>query len=255
MKKYFFVTVFLLSWRLLSGNTLQAQPHALYLPVTLNDYCTNQHLALNFLAFGDSITGCYYDSYVPGFPYCGYEKRVYDRLNQQFGFCRNALAFYNKSEGGETTTDGLARFAATIATPTQGWIRLYPETATKTVPDLVIIMEGTNDLNPGFGTAPDIIESNLRQMVAIARQQGKQVILATIPPAVGPEEERGQGIAAFNPRIFGIGLDYGIPIADVFNRLYGHPEWMTDDGLHFNDAGFDQMADVFYQAIIDLLFS
>jgi hypothetical protein len=29
---------------------------------------------------------------------------------------------------------------------------------------------------------------------------------------------------------------------------------MDADGLHFNDAGFDQMADVFYQAIVDLMF-
>ena len=254
MNKNIWVFVLALALSLLSGNRLPAQAYEFYFPLVFNDYCDNQHLKLNFLAFGDSITGCYYDSYEPlYFPYCGYEKRVYDRLFQQFGYCQDKLAFYNKSEGGETTPVGLARFYDTITYPTQGWTRLYPETATVTVPDLVIIMEGTNDMNVGI--AHEIVESNLSQMVAIAQQQGKQVILATIPPAVGPNEaEREQQIEAFNYRIFNIGAWYGIPIADVWSRLYGHPEWMDADGLHFNDAGFDQMADVFYQAVVGLMF-
>jgi len=252
MKKIIFLSLLAFTLSLLSSHRLPAQSYELYFPLVSMDYCTNQHLQLNFLAFGDSITGCYYDSYYQtDFPYCGYEKRVYDRLNQQFGFCPNALAFHNSSEGGEVTSGGLNRFLEAISNPNLA--RMYPPAAINTIPDLIIIMEGTNDMN--VGVAHDIVESNLRQMVDIARQQGKQVILATITPAYGPDEAlRQQEIEAFYPRIFNIGQDYGIPVADVYSRLYGHPEWMDADGLHFNDAGFDQMADVFYQAIVDLMF-
>jgi lysophospholipase L1-like esterase len=220
-----------------------------YLPVVLKNYGS-----LNFLAFGDSITGCYFDSLVGDFPYCGYERRVYNRLRMEFGCCAGQFAFYNKSEGGETTADGLARFSATITSPglPPEKARLYPATSKNTVPDLVIIMEGTNDLNQGVDDLT--IESNLSAMVGLARQAGKQVILATIPPTFDPDPgERQHRISQFNPRIFEIAAYYRIPVADVYGRFAGHPEWMSSDGLHPNDAGFDQMADVFFQAIVDLL--
>ena len=255
MNKNIWVFVLALALSLLSGNRLPAQAYEFYFPLVFNDYCANQHLKLNFLAFGDSITGCYYDSYEPlYFPYCGYEKRVYDRLNRDYGFCQNALAFHNSSEGGEITEGGLNRFLEAISNPNPA--RMYPPAAANTIPDLVIIMEGTNDMNFGTELIPDIVvESNLRTMIAIALGQGKKVILATIPPASGPDEvERQQRIDQFNPVIHQIGFDMGIPIADVWSRLYNHPEWMAADGLHFNDAGFDQMADVFYQALVGLMF-
>ncbi|MBI5582480.1 MAG: SGNH/GDSL hydrolase family protein [Deltaproteobacteria bacterium] len=253
MKKIIFLFILGLSLGGLYGNGPPAEAQGLFLPSVFNAYCPNPQLSFNFLAFGDSITGCYYDSYyLTDFPNCGYEKRIYDRLQQEFGYCQDKLAFFNKSEGGETTSGGLLRFYDTITFPTRNNPRLYPTTATATVPDLVIIMEGTNDMNVGI---PDVtIAENLRTMIDIAFGQGKQVILATIPPAFGADEvERQARIQQFNPTIFQIGLEKGIPIADVYGRLAGHPEWAAADGLHFNDAGFDQMADVFYQVLVPLL--
>ncbi len=137
--------------------------------------------------------------------------------------------------------------------PEQDQHRLYPQTAAVTLPNLVIIMEGSNDLNQGVSDF--LIEINLRSMVDLAQKAGKQVIIATLPPTFDPDPlERQQRIPAFNSRIPVIASDYNIPVADVYSRLYDHPEWMSEDGLHLSGAGFDQMADVFYQAIVDLLF-
>ncbi len=84
MKKFLLSVVMVLV--ILYGNGASAKVEKLYLPLLSNYYCPNQHLSLNFLSFGDSITGCFYDSYYgwadpPIFPDCGYERRVYDRLN------------------------------------------------------------------------------------------------------------------------------------------------------------------------------
>jgi lysophospholipase L1-like esterase len=256
MEKFLLSVVMVLV--ILYGNGASAKVEKLYLPLLSNYYCPNQHLSLNFLSFGDSITGCFYDSYYgwadpPIFPDCGYERRVYDRLNQEYGFCPGKLAFFNYATGGETTSGGLDRFYDTIMHPEQDQHRLYPQTAAVTLPNLVIIMEGSNDLNQGVSDF--LIEINLRSMVDLAQKAGKQVIIATLPPSFDPDPlERQQRIPAFNSRIPVIASDYNIPVADVYSRLYGHPEWMSEDGLHLSGAGFDQMADVFYQAIVDLLF-
>jgi lysophospholipase L1-like esterase len=201
-----------------------------------------------FLAFGDSITLGYGDSFFPdAFPNCGYPRRVYERLGGGGNF-----AFYNSGVGGEGTWSGLSRFPDAISNP--GADRLYPPYTVNTAPDLVIIMEGTNELYCDLYSL-DGIEYNLRAMVSIAQQTGERVIIATIPPSFDPDpQNRQQCIPQFNPRIWQIGFDYGIPVADVYGRLYGHPEWMNDDGLHPNDIGYDQMADVFYQAVLDLMF-
>lgn len=204
----------------------------------------------SFLAFGDSITGCYFDTSTV-VPYCGYPRRVYERLNSQFGGGAGNFAFYNRGWGGEDTTDGWARFPEqALYSPDPG--RLYPPEAANAAPDIVIIMEGTNDLNNGV--ADLIIENNLRSMVSLAQQSGKRVIIATLPPSFDPDPiERQQRIPDFNPRIFSIASDYQIPVADVYSRLAGQRWLMTDDGLHPNEGGFDAMAEVFYQAVAGLV--
>jgi lysophospholipase L1-like esterase len=257
MKKTILLFLLGLALCLLSANRTQAQNNGLYFPLIFKEYCANQNLTLNFLAYGDSITGCYYDSYYgwmdpPDFPACGYEKRVYDWLNQQYGFCPGKLAFFNYGWGGQTTKDGLLRFYDTIMNPALD--RLYPTGATVTTSNLIIIMEGTNDFNQGVDDIT--IYYNLREMVSLAKIANKQVIIATIPPNYSTIYIDSQNrIPDFNNfYIRSIAGEYNIPVADVYSRLAGHPDWMADDGLHPNGAGFDQMADEFYQTIVDLLF-
>jgi lysophospholipase L1-like esterase len=263
MKRNILLFLLGLALSLLSANRTQAQSYSHYFPLIFKEYCANQNLTLNFLAYGDSITGCYYDSYYgwhddpnypEEFPGCGYERRVYDRLKQQYGFCPGKLAFFNYGVGGQTTRDGWLHFYDTITNPTQDLHRLYPADATVTSSNLILIMEGTNDMNQGVDDIT--IGSNLDNMVSQAIQAGKRVIIATIPPNFSPYYIESQNrIPDFNNiYIGGIASFYNIPVADVYSRLADHPDWMADDGLHPNGAGFDQMADVFYQAIVDLMF-
>ncbi len=257
MKKYQIGFVFFLFLFLIFENSTTAQEHRLYLPLIFQDYCGED---LVFSAFGDSITSCYFDSKMENFPSCGYPQRLYNRLTSQF---KKNYAFFNNGIGGEITSKGLVRFEETINYPKQYCVNpdhpdrsgdcLYSPNLSNPILDLIIIMEGTDDLDQG--TSYDLIEENIRAMVQIARQHGLKVIITTISPVTGANRELdAQRIAEFNPRIWQIGYDYQIPVADIYTAFLNFPNWenilITEDGLHPNDQGFEVMAEAFFQTIL-----
>jgi lysophospholipase L1-like esterase len=245
----------------------------LYLPLVFNTVCSKD---LVFLAFGDSITSCYMDTDLCAFPRCGYPQRLYDRLKSRF---ISNFAYFDVGIGGERTSDGVARLADTVHNPEVYNVapifcpaapsNLYPPGSTNTVPDLIIIMEGTNDV--GDWAARDYpsletIAANIRSLALTSLQSGLKVILATLTPVVPIDEHRalqGQGVALLNYEIRQIAADYQIPLADVFSFFINHPNWESElmstaleaDGLHPNDLGFAVMAEVFYQTLLPLMTS
>jgi lysophospholipase L1-like esterase len=249
--KRFFIGVAVVLSLLGAVGSGRAQSSFSYMPFVFKDYCTK---ALVFLAFGDSITSCHNGTDYGNFPNCGYPGRVLQHLKTSYG---RDYAFYNQGVRGEITSDGISRIAYIIADPFNNCgagtgACLYPTGIPVPSPDLILIMEGTNDLNAGID--PLIIESNLHSMVSTAHQAGKRVIIATITPAFGTaEEERQARIVQFNPRIYEIAAYHQIPIADVYERFVNYPDWetalMDSDGLHPNDRGFEVMAEVFYEVI------
>ena len=241
------------------------------MPLVFNAVCPKD---LVFLAFGDSITSCYMDADLCDFPRCGYPQRLYDRLKSRF--IRN-YGFYDVGIGGERTTDGLNRLMDTLnhpeiynvspifcpAAPTN----FVPAGSTNTIPDLIIIMEGINDLgdwaasgNPSLDTT----EANIRSLVLTSLQAGMRVVLATLTPVVPIDDHRelqGQGAAEMSARIRQIAAEYQVPLADVHAFFVNHPNWETElmstdlahDGLHPNELGFAVMAEIFYQTILTLM--
>lgn len=143
---------------------------------------------------------------------------------------------------GATTT--LARFSQITAS------RAY---------DVILIMEGTNDIyggsggNPG-GIAPAI--ANLRRMIGDARSRGIRVFLATVPPQ-NPAGFRGalgyQVVPALNAEIRTLANAEGVPLVDVFDAFNGSLGLLSADGLHPNAAGFEMVARRFYDVIRERL--
>ena len=243
-------------------------PHQVYFPIILKAHCTKD---LVFLAFGDSITSCYMDNNLCAFPQCGYPKRLYDQLQSTFD---RDFAYYNVGLGGERTADGLARLTDTLNHPAEYNVspifcaaapsNFYPPTSANTKPDLIILLEGINDLGDwaasGFPLLEDI-EANIRAMVRTALQSGVKVLLSTLTPVVPVNEHRiqqGAGVSEMNDRIRQIAADYQVPLGDVYAFFVNHPNWETvlmstalgdDDGLHPNALGFAVMAEVYYQAL------
>jgi len=229
------VTLFVLT------GPVQGQQNFTYFPLITRDYCPNN---LVFLAFGDSITAGYFDATYSDCPpislanpNCGYPSRLLQLLKARYG--RN-FAFHNQGIGGETTAGGLARFEATIASSVPS-------------PDLILIMEGTNDFLGDHGTPFEAVAYNLRAMVAIAQRYGKKVILATNPPAwtapgEGDRTLQAERIAAFRDWISLIGADYQVPVVDVWNAFVAHSNWEGDlmiDGVHPNWVGYSVIAQAF----------
>ena len=230
---------------------------SLYLPLVLRNKCTD----FVFLAYGDSITAGYGATVFPydlnSIPHSGYVGRLYEDLKALYP--KQDIVFYNMGIGGQTTDVGLDRFTPTITEPIltchyqSGCI--YPRTHPEVLPDLILLMEGTNDLN--VGTPYEELDSHLRSMVAIAQQQGMKVVIATIPPVCGDLSFLQQRIEGFRPWIYQIARDFVIPLADVFGYFVSTKDWETalisaDPRLgceHPNDSGYAVMKQAFLNQI------
>ena len=191
---------------------------------------------LVFLAFGDSITcggGSSSDS-----PATGYPKLLETKLKQYYD---GYISSINRGVGSEDTYEGVERFERTLD---------------ETNPNLVLLMEGTNDSL--YGTPYSEIEKNLRNMIRIALGRGIPVIIATIPPVISNEYYNRSAqmarIVAFNPRIYAIAADLNIPVARVFEAITAVPGWESrlmdqPSANHPNDAGYQIVRNAFYTPV------
>ena len=145
---------------------------------------------------------------------------------------------WNEGAGGEFTTQGL--------------IRLRP-LLQQFRPEVLLLMEGTNDLLDGSRGADTAIV-NLRQMIAVAKSMNVQVALATVPPQ-RPNGLRNRGavaaiIPSFNDRIRALAASEGVVLVDVYAGMKDNLNLIGMDDLHPTELGYSVMADVFYEAIM-----
>jgi lysophospholipase L1-like esterase len=139
--------------------------------------------------------------------------------------------------------------------------------------DLVIILEGVNDLNGGLN-ADDIV-NGLRQMILSARSAGKAVILCGLTPVkshdTAPTEDpvfwkaNPYRVADLNSRIETLKTQLQVPRVNMFEPFgagdYNTPlqcsqspscrALISADGLHPSPAGYQKMAEAVFQKIID----
>jgi len=184
-----------------------------------------------YLAFGDSITF----GVGAGGPPDGYPAELEDLLNQR-GVNAQVL---NEGLPGETTVDGRNRLGGLL-----GGI------------DVLLLMEGTNDINSDI--SPETTAFNLDAMADAAEARDVEVVHATIIPrlpSAGKDSRNvigGQLSGAIRELaheenrnladpfyVFFRGLD------DAFDRFYLGGE----DKFHLNAEGYDQLAEVFADAI------
>jgi lysophospholipase L1-like esterase len=144
--------------------------------------------------------------------------------------------------------------------------------AITTAQDLVIIMEGVNDLNNGFSI--DDIINGLRQMVQSARAKGKPVILCGLTPVKARETDPTAGptfwkadpfrVVELNKRIDDLKTELQVPRVNMFEAFgadgtYNSPlqcnasaacrALLSPDGLHPNSSGYQKMAEALFQKI------
>ena len=189
-----------------------------------------------FLAFGDSNTVGHGDTGV----LCpdpvitgGYPTRLRSRLAARgidaeflnFGLC------------GERTTTGITRI----------------ESVLDVGGDVIVIMEGTNDISRGIGL--ETILFNLGEMARKAEAAGVEPLLASVIPQ-GPEGDDPNNILTevLAVRLAAAALAEGRVFADPFHAFFNLPNFFARyyfDQLHPTPAGYGVLADSLVDAAVE----
>jgi lysophospholipase L1-like esterase len=191
------------------------------------------------LAFGDSLTeGAVSPSLMlllVSIPH-SYPFQLQDRLVPHYRV--QSPVVLNEGIGGEKASDG--------------GIRRFRSVLHQHRPEIVLLMEGTNDLldlEPGANAAMDA----LRGMVLEAKSQNVRVGLATIPPQRSGGQRNRDRVAAlipgFNDRVRALAAAEGVALIEVFDAMRTDLSLIGIDDLHPTERGYQFMADVYFEAI------
>jgi len=208
-----------------------------------------------FTAFGDSITEGKDASGVlapldvqPCSPPASYRATAYPNvlqtlLTERYTTQASTIAVHNRGCGGERAADAMVRFQATL---------------TQDTPQVLLLMEGSNDLNDSDPGTISVAVQGLRSMVQEARRRGIAVFLATVPPQrVGGFRARGARLVpSANESIRTMATAEGAILVDVYNAAFaGSPDPFIDfDGLHPRTPdGHRQIAQAFYTVLVSRL--
>jgi len=207
--------------------------------------------ATNFVAFGDSITWGEngQNSSAQGFPRLHpavqfpISETYPEVLKQQLAarYTTQSIVVDNAGQSGESVTDSgtRSRFSQTIAGGRY---------------QVVLIMEGVNDLEQRDSRVYPAIIAGLRQMILDAKSRQMQVFLATIPPenqsAPCCRNLSWSLVAPLDDQIRGLASEQSVPLVDVYAALNADINtYIGPDGLHPTTAGYAKIADTFFAAI------
>jgi lysophospholipase L1-like esterase len=119
-------------------------------------------------------------------------------------------------------------------------------------PQVILIMDGANDLynHQDAGIGPSI--SAIATLGQHATDKGVQVFVATLPPP-DPNKRLGAGAAstpAFNAQLVNLANVRNWTLVDVNAAFHGDLGLIGSDGLHPTDAGYQVIAQAFYDRIV-----
>jgi lysophospholipase L1-like esterase len=201
-----------------------------------------------FLAFGDSLTAG--EVGIPisisegrtNFRFivdlaAAYPSKLRNALRGRYTSQAAAIDVVNGGLPGEWAQDGAKRLEQVLPT---------------TRPEVVIILEGINDiaslLNRGVTSASTAIERMSRE----ARNRGSNVILATLPPCRPPGDHAVSDtlIRDLNSRIRMIAAGENAVLVDLYAGMSTDVNrYIGADGLHPTAAGYERMAELLSIAI------
>ena len=174
---------------------------------------------------GETVVAFYGDSYTRGTGASATDQRWSTIVSAERGWTevnpsRNGLGFVNQRGAGDDLVDEV------IAAR----------------PDIVISTMGLND-NFSMPSRADEIEASITRDFTTIRADLPEARLIVVEPfwytAERPESVE-QIIGWVQAAALDADADY---ISGASHWLDGHPEWMADDGLHPNDAGYAALAE------------
>lgn len=199
-----------------------------------------------FMAFGDSITAGENGAAslalsVPGRPVPHVilpGPETYPGVLQtelQARYTAQAPTVDNNGQPGEAAANASSRFRAVLSA------RPY---------DVVILMEGSNDLGTPASASAGI--AGLNTMLQIASASGLRAFLATIPP-MNPSGVNGHDAALvppFNDQVRALAAADHVQLVDIYSVLNASlTQYIGPDGEHPTVAGYAKIADTFFTAI------
>jgi lysophospholipase L1-like esterase len=209
--------------------------------------------AIRFVAFGDSITygvlpSC--DRVSPGvfdlrrdlplllqsvnIP-ASYPTKLQALLTSRYS--SQSPVVLNEGEAGDTVERGVTRLPGVIAVD---------------APQVLLLQEGVNNVNGGSAAQSAVVADGLRSMIREAQSRGIQVFLGTLLPqrADGCRARAPSLIAPTNDLIRGVAISERATLVDLHQAFVGMESTLLGvDGLHPNEAGYDRMAQTFFDAI------
>ncbi len=193
----------------------------------------------NILTFGDSMTaGTTSPPLIRALtvgPTQAYPFKLQDLLNARY--TAQTVGVLNAGKPGEfvVSSAALTRFGNALS---------------EAKPDLVLLLEGANDLN----NAGDMVNaaitasvSSLEEMVKEAVRRNIPIMVATLPPQRPPKGTAAAFVQRFNDAVKVMAGKKGAMLVDVYPQL---PEALIgQDGLHPTEAGYQRLAEIFRDAI------
>jgi acyl-CoA thioesterase-1 len=189
------------------------------------------------LCFGDSMTAGFIaisSSWLRNAPGDSYPAQLQLLLSDRY---RNqSIVVENAGIMGEWAEDGKLRIVSVV--------RAFR-------PDVVVLLEGANDLS-GLGSAGiDSALDGLENMLRDARGLGARVILASLPPHRSSGSPGGFSpiVPEFNLAVQRLALRQGVLFADVYQAFASDTSLIGPDGIHPTARGYGRIA----QTIFDVL--
>jgi lysophospholipase L1-like esterase len=195
-----------------------------------------------YLAFGDSITageitvvgegGIHTLQVIPALSY-----PTDLRASLASRYTAQSIGVLNQGVKGENTAMGVSRLPSALG----GY-------------QVLLLMEGANDINNASDAAVLTALSNMRAMVRLAKGRGLRVFLGTLPPQnpIGCNPCRAGGAAqlpSYNLGLKAIAASESVPLVDVFAAFTDLTTLIGPDGLHPTAQGYRVMAEAFFNTI------
>jgi lysophospholipase L1-like esterase len=115
-------------------------------------------------------------------------------------------------------------------------------------PEAVLLMHGVNDLNATLSVQSTF--EAVDELVDIARDAGLTTFVATLPPlGPGPKAACPACVAPLNQQIRSMAAARGAFLVDVHAAWGGQSGLMGGDGIHPTPAGYEVIAQAFFDAI------
>ncbi len=195
-----------------------------------------------YVAFGDSLTAGWVSSPTSRArpePTSAYPYLLQRDLRSRY--VTQTIQVINAGAAGEDARDAIGRFRSVIAGQR---------------PEVILLMEGTNDLNPITGGGVDVAAQALEAMVIHGQNSGADVLLMTVPPALRPGV--GESVPPLNREIRRIASRRRAGLIDVYDVVRngscpggGTISCIGADGLHPTAEGYRLIAEEVARVIVE----